>query len=31
LTKTDGEKYVGNWHKDKKDGYGSYFWPNGDI
>ena len=26
-----GDQYSGNWHKDKKHGYGKYVWSDGDV
>ena len=31
LTSVDGEKYVGNWLKDKKSGYGVLTFSGGDV
>ena len=28
---SNGEKYIGDYKNNKKDGHGIYFWPNGDI
>ena len=31
LTFTNGNRYVGEWRDSKINGYGEFYWENGDV
>ena len=31
MTYFDGNRYVGEWNDDKRNGYGEYFWKDGGV